>query len=139
MDRTQGELTWIFVVADCEERGNITCHVCQTGRRAILCITGNGGGVLPHKLGEMAPMLKVGHIRIGLTVETGKPIDLTVVKQIADDGSNVVFCDTCSNVLPITTAASSPETESVMLNILIDSKYLHVMSVNASFCNRLSL
>lgn len=60
-------------------------------------------GALPDDLGEVAPVLEVGHAGLSLAVETIVPADLAVVEQVGDDGGDVVARYTCGDVLTVAT------------------------------------
>lgn len=72
--------------------------------RAVLSGTADLGCALPDKLREVTPLLKVGHVRVGLAVEVGVVADFAVVEQLGDDSGDVVGLDTSGNVLTVVTA-----------------------------------
>lgn len=90
------------VVADGERQRRAGVNVAQAvahhGRAADV------GGALPDDLGEMAPLLEVGHARARLTVGDREVADLVVVHQVGDQHANLVILHTVSNVLTVTTA-----------------------------------
>lgn len=98
-------LTWVAIVADGEVRCDIAANVCKTGRAAVLSDASNLGRANPDDLREVAPVLKVGHVRLSLTVETVVPVDLAVVEEVGNDGRDVAGLDTCGDVLAIATGA----------------------------------
>lgn len=101
--KSTGSLTWWTVVADGEVRRNIASDVGKTVW-TVLCGAADGGGALPDNLGEVTPVLKIGHIWICLAVETVEVVDLAVVEEIGDDGRDIGGLDTSSNVLTVATA-----------------------------------
>jgi hypothetical protein len=54
-------------------------------------------------LREVTPTAKVGHIRLGLAVETIEGRDLAVVEEFCDDGCYVVRGKTSGDVLTVAT------------------------------------
>jgi hypothetical protein len=62
------------------------------------------GSALPDNLGEVAPLLEVGHAGVGLTVGGGEVFDLVVVHQIGDHDTNFAGLDTVADVLAVTAA-----------------------------------
>ena len=95
-------LTWWSVVADGEVRSNVRADVGETAW-AVLSSATDSGGALPDDLGEVTPVLEVGHVWVGLAVETVEPVDFTVVEEVRDDGRDVVSLDTSSDVLTVST------------------------------------
>lgn len=65
--------------------------------------TADLSGGLPDNLGEMSPVLKVGHVGVGLAVKSAEVVDFTVVEQVTDNRGNVRGWNTCSDVLTIST------------------------------------
>jgi hypothetical protein len=97
-------LTWALVVAHSEVGSNVRTDVGQTLAGAVLSVTSEVGRLLPDNLGEVAPVLEVGHVWLVLAVETVVPAHLAVVEQVGDDGRDVVGGDTSGNVLAVTTS-----------------------------------
>lgn len=95
-------LTRGTVVADSEVRSDILTDVCKTAR-AVLSSAANLGSTLPDELREVAPLLEVGHVGVGLAVKVVVVANLTVVEELSDDSRNVVSLDTSGDVLTITT------------------------------------
>lgn len=97
------ERTRAAVVANGEVRRNVLTNVGKAAR-AVLSSAANLGGSLPDELREVAPLLEVGHVGVGLAVEVVEVTDLTVVEELSDDGRDVVGLDTSGNVLTVATA-----------------------------------
>ena len=100
-------LTWGHVVADREVWSDVATNIAKSTRRTVLSSTTNLGGVLPDNLGEVTPVLKVGHVWLRLAVEAIIPSDLTIVEELCNDSRDVVGRDTSSNVLPVPTTTCS--------------------------------
>ena len=131
-------VTWRLVVANSEVRLYVRADASKTLRRAVLRDTTNVSCALPDNLGEMAPMLEVGHIRLSLAVETGVPADLAVVEQIGDDSRNVVGLNTGSNILTVTASVCITAFLLVELFAKQDKENLHIVRIDAAVGNNLS-
>jgi hypothetical protein len=101
--------TWVLVVADSEELGHVGTDVGESSECAVLSGTADVGGVSPDDLGEVAPLLKVGHVWLSLAIETIEVVNLAVVKEIGDDRSDVVALNTCGDVLAVTATVRGTE------------------------------
>lgn len=111
----RGNHTGRSVVAD-----HVPCvHVGVHGSSsAEFGVTAERGGVLPDKLGEVAPVLEVGHIRSRLAVVRGQElVDLAVVPHVvachadgasSTQSSSVVRTSPHSNVLAVFAGALVP-------------------------------
>ena len=101
-------VTLCLVVADGEVRSHVAASVGQVLRRAIDSSAADLSGVDPDHLGEVTPLVEVGHERVFgvLVVGVGGVqvvvvTNLAVVEQLGDDRGNVVSLDTGSDVLTI--------------------------------------
>jgi len=103
------------VVANGEERRNVRGHVTETVGTVALAGAVNRGtsnrrGALPNNLGVVTIPIEGGVIvdvvGRGLAVKAGKVVDLAVVEEIGDDGGDVVFRCTSSDVLAIAATTS---------------------------------
>lgn len=79
------------------------------------------GGALPDNLGEVAPLLEVGHAGVGLAVGGREVADLVVVHQVADHNTDLVLLHTVANVLTVATASNGAK-----LDMLVD---IHVQTI----------
>jgi len=90
------------VVADSEGHGGARIDVAEFvthhGRAA------NVGGALPDDLGEVAPLLELGHARAIRAVGGREVADLVVVHQVRDHHANLALLNAVSDVLAITAA-----------------------------------
>lgn len=100
-------LTRRLVVADGEVRRHIAANVGETGRAAVIRGTSNLAGRLPDNLRKVSPVLEVGHIRAGLSVQIAVVVDFAVVEEVRDDGANLPALNTSSNVLAIASTIGS--------------------------------
>jgi len=96
-----GGNTWVLVVADGEVRRDEAANVGKTLGGAVGGGAANMGGTLPDDLGEVAPLLEVGHVGVGMSVQILVPANLAVVEQIGDDGGDVARWNTRSDVLAV--------------------------------------
>jgi hypothetical protein len=101
-------VTLCLVVADGEVRSHVATGVGQLLRRAVNSGAADLGGVHPDHLGEVTPLVEVGHdrvfgVRVGGVggVQVVVVTNLAVVEQLSDDRGNVVSLDTGSDVLTI--------------------------------------
>lgn len=95
-------LTWRLVVADGHIWWNIRCDIGKT-LWTIVGSTADLGGSLPDDLREVAPVVEVGHVWLTLAKIVTVPVLFAVVEQLGDNDRDVVGCDTCCDVLTITT------------------------------------
>lgn len=92
------------VVANGEWQGFGGINVAQ--RVADHSGTANVGGRLPDDLTEVAPLVEVGHARVGFTVRGGEELDLIVVHQVGDHNTDVAGLNTVTDVLTVTAASN---------------------------------
>lgn len=71
--------------------------------RAVLSGTADLGSTLPDELREVAPLLEVGHVGVGLAVKVVVVVNLAVVEELSDDSRDVVSFNTSGDVLAVTT------------------------------------
>lgn len=64
------------------------------------------GGGLPDELGEVAPLVEVGHAGVGGAVGGREEFDLIVVHQVGDHDANVAGLNAVANVLTVATASN---------------------------------
>ena len=64
------------------------------------------GGALPNNLGEVTPLLEIGHAGVGLSVGGGEVFDLVIVHQIGEHDTDLACLSTIADVLTITTAVN---------------------------------
>ena len=83
--RKYSKLTRRSVVANGKVRGDVASSVGETRAAAVDSSTADLGGTLPDDLRKVTPILKVGHVRVGLAVESAVVVDLAVVEQVGDD------------------------------------------------------
>lgn len=95
-------LAWALVVTDGEVWLNVAADVGETAW-AMLSVAGDFGGSLPNDLGEVAPLLEEGHIRVGLAVLAGKVWLLSIVKEVGDDSGDIGCLHSGSDILAIAT------------------------------------
>lgn len=95
------KLTWVLIVADSEVRWHVFTNISEGA--AFLGVASYMGGRVPHKLREVAPSLKVRHVRLLHAVHVAESIDLPVVEHICDDRPNVFTLDTGGDVLAVPT------------------------------------
>lgn len=89
------------VVADSEGQGGTGVDVAQ----AVAGNSGAGdvGGTLPDDLGEVAPLVEVGHAGVGSTVGGREEFDLIVVHQVGDHGAHIARINAVADVLAVAT------------------------------------
>jgi len=87
---------------------DVATGVGQALRRAVDGGAADLGGVLPHDLAEVAPLVEVGHVRVFLAVELIVEGDLAVVEQLGDDRRDIVSLNTSSDVLAVFAAVDVP-------------------------------
>lgn len=97
------KVTRRVVVADGEGRWLTRVHVAEG--IANDSSAADRDRALPHDLREMAPLLEISHVRVGLAVQTIIVAELIVVHQIGDHDSDLVSRNTVSDVLTIATTA----------------------------------
>lgn len=124
--------TWALVVADGEVLGDGATNVRKTLLGAVLGGAADGGGALPDDLGEVTPLVEVVHAGLGLAVKILKVVDLAVVKEVGDDGGDVVCFDASSNVLAVSAAVRGPVILSASPSNTKCQGYVHVMGVDTA-------
>ena len=70
-------------------------------RRAGHSSTADGGGVEPDNLTEMTPLLKVGHVRVGFSVQALIVHHFIVVHHVGDDFIDFVRANPKGDVLAV--------------------------------------
>lgn len=108
------ELTWGLVVAYSEVWRNIATDVGKTTAGAVLGSTADLGGTLPDDLGEMTPVLEVGHVWLRFAVKTVEVVHLAVIEEISNNGRDVVRLNTGSDVLAVSSTGGSAARTSVI-------------------------
>lgn len=97
-----GVITRGRVVADGEgeraARVDVSEAVAHHGSAAHM------GGALPDDLGEVTPLLEIGHAGVGLAVGGGEVFNLVVVHQVGEHDTDLACLDTVADVLAVTTA-----------------------------------
>jgi len=82
-------VAWVFVVANCEVWGNISTGVGKTAAGAVLGVAADGGGALPHNLGEVADFVENRRWHICLTVIWLICTTFVIVEKRGDDSGDV--------------------------------------------------
>jgi len=101
-------VTWWRVIANSKQRRDVAVAIRDVLEAALLLtaivrVTPDQFGVLPHDLRKVAPGFEVAHVRIVGAIP-GVQVDLVVVEHIGDDTRHVRSWGTGSDVLAIATA-----------------------------------
>jgi hypothetical protein len=104
------------VVADGEGHGGAGVDVAELvahhGRATDV------GGALPDDLGEVAPLLELGHAGAGATVGGREVADFVVVHQVGDHHADLALLDAVADVLAVTTAINGAR-DDVSLDLMV--------------------
>lgn len=112
-------LTCRAVVANSERNGAIRIDVLQSV--ADLGVAANLLGALPHDLREVAPLLKVGHVRVRLAVQVVEVVELIVVHQVGDHHADILRGNTVTDVLTVATTTDLTIAKLVQFSLLTSS------------------
>lgn len=74
------------------------------GRRASGSVASDFAGLVPEQLGEMAPLVEVGHVGVGLAEEGGIGGELAVVEGVGDRLVDLGGIGARKDVLAVTAA-----------------------------------
>lgn len=99
-----GILTGRAVVANSEGQGFGGIDVTQAVAGDGSATNVSSGG--PDNLGEVTPVVEVGHVGVGLAVQVGVVAHLVVVHEVGDHNANFGRLNTISNVLTVATAVN---------------------------------
>lgn len=107
-------VTWRLVVANGEVRRYVGADIRKTLRSAVLRVATNVSGAFPDDLGEMTPVLEVGHVWLRFAVKTVEVVHLAVIEEISNNGRDVVRLNTGSDVLAVSSTGGSAARTSVI-------------------------
>lgn len=94
-------LAWRTIIAHCKVWWSVGSNIGKTFG-TVLSSAADLGSTFPNNLRKVTPIVEIGHIRLGLSVEPVEVRDFAVVKKFCDDGCYVVCSKTSSDVLTVT-------------------------------------
>jgi hypothetical protein len=100
------KFTWRTIITHSEVRWGVRSDVGKTFR-TVLSSAANLRSTLPNNLRKVAPIVEVGHIRLGLPVETVEVRNFAVVEEFCDDRCDIIRSKTSSDVLTVATTICS--------------------------------